>query len=113
MADRSFWERMGRGVGYGWKKAKKVGAQIEERAEFDLKIEDARGRLEKLYAELGRLAAHNFLKDEHASFDPSAPEVAELLRSIREGREELDRLEEEREPEPENVDEESTAQELP
>ena len=57
MAEPSFWEKLGRGVGYGWKKTKELGAQLTDEVEGHLELEKAKSALEKSYRDLGELVS--------------------------------------------------------
>lgn len=100
MEGKSFWERLGRSVGHGWKKAKQLGAQISEGLEAKLELEKAEDSLRELHARLGRAAADALLAQEGATFAADSEELRELLRAIREARELAARLRAEREARP-------------
>ncbi len=100
MEGRSFWERLGRSVGHGWKKAKQFGAQISEGLEAKLELEKAEESLRDLHARLGRAAADSLLAHDGAAFAPDSEELRELLGAIREARELVERLRAEREKSP-------------
>lgn len=94
MAKQSFWERVGRGVGYGWQRAKELGAQLEEQARQG--ADSAEGeKLRELYEKLGRLVAQHALDEGQPSFDPGSPEATEIIEAIRTEQERLEREAEE------------------
>ena len=93
MTERSFWERVGRGLGYGWQKAKEVGARLEDKAEEGLEMRLARDRLQELHEELGRAVAARVIGEEEQPLDLSGPPFVDLIEGIRSEAEEVARLE--------------------
>jgi hypothetical protein len=88
MSKRSFWEKLGRGVGYGLHKAREAGEKAEEKLE--LRVE--REKLKRHHEALGRLVAAAAGSGEPA-VELGAGDIAALLAAIRECEEEIARLE--------------------
>jgi hypothetical protein len=95
MVEASFWERLGRGVGYGWQKTKELGSQLGDQVEGRVELEKARDSLARSYVRLGELAAREVIDCGKDSFASTIPGVPELLETIREQRALVDRLEKE------------------
>lgn len=96
MTEKSFWEKLGRGVAQGWQKTKELGSQLSDQIEGKQALEHAQEALNEHYRALGKLAADELLTAESPSFVPESPQARELLEAIRKLREEVQRLEKER-----------------
>jgi hypothetical protein len=95
MAESSFWEKLGRGVGYWWEKTKELGSQLGDQVEGHAELTQARTSLTKSYTRLGEIIAKEVIdcgKDTSAATIPGVPE---LLETIRAQRAFVDRLEQE------------------
>jgi predicted RNA-binding Zn ribbon-like protein len=96
MTEKSFWEKLGRGVAQGWQKTKELGSQLSDQIEGKQALEHAREALNEQYRALGKLAADELVATENQSFGPESPRARELLQAILKLREEVERLEKER-----------------
>jgi hypothetical protein len=96
MTKRTFWEKLGRGMGRGLKKAVEMGSQISDQVEGKLELEKARETLEAQHAQLGKAIADEALAREGEPFAVASEEIRDLLDAIGKQRETVERLEEER-----------------
>ncbi len=97
MKEPSFWERLGRGVGYGWQKAREIGSQVSDQLEGKFELEKAEADLHAQHSELGSLVADRLLAAPPKAADPEDSETRRLLTAIRAQRELVTRLRAERE----------------
>jgi len=111
MAEPSFWERLGRGVGYGWKKTLELGSQLSDQVEGRLELEKTEEALEESYCQLGELAAAELIDAGKEAFAPVDDKARALLDRIRDERALVERLREEREAEERRRGEEAARQE--
>ena len=88
----SFWESLGRGVAYGWKKAKDVGTELTDRASGQLDLREARDALQLYHRQLGEMAAEAH-RTGNESFDLTPPTARELLQKIDEMRSRIAEIE--------------------
>jgi hypothetical protein len=93
VTESSFWEKLGRGVGFGWQKAKQWGAQVGEGIESSQELEKARRELALAYGKLGEAVARRLLDGAPAALSPDDPEIAGLLAAAAKARSDLDRCE--------------------
>jgi len=95
MAEPSFWEKLGRGVGYGWQKTKELGSELGDQVEGRGELEKAKASLQKSHVRLGELVAKEVIDRGKDTFASTVPGVPELLETIGEQRALVDRLEKE------------------
>lgn len=97
MAESSFWEKLGRGVGYGWQKTKALSSQLDDQVEGRATLTKAKNALASSYLHLGKLVARESIDRAKDTFTSTVPGVPELLETIGEQRALVDRLEKESE----------------
>ena len=95
MAEPSFWEKLGRGVGYGWQKTKELSSELGDQIEGHAELEQAKASLQKSYLRVGELVAKELIDHGKDALASTAPGVPELLETIRKQRTLVDRLEKE------------------
>ena len=100
----SFWEKLGRGVGKGFQKAKEYGSRLSEPTE----IEQKQSELGKLHEKIGELATKRFLDDGDESLMARDEDVRGVIDEIRRLRAENDRLSAEQEPSEKGTEQEQT-----
>jgi hypothetical protein len=97
MARRSFWEKLGRGVGHGIHKAMELGSQVADQVEGKLDLEKAEEALARDHEALGRAVADTLLGGDEAPRSAEDPAVKDLTEKIRAGRALVEKLRAERE----------------
>ena len=95
MVESSFWERLGRGVGYGWQKTKELSSQLGDQVEDHVELTKAKTSLTASYIRLGEFVAKEVIDRGKDTFASTVPGVPELLETIHEQRALVDRLEKE------------------
>jgi hypothetical protein len=85
----SMWERLGRNVGKGLRKAKQIGSRIGEEANSTISRSAIEDDLDGRYRVLGRIVAEQLLEWRRPSIAAEDPAVRPVLEKIREGRERL------------------------
>ncbi|MBN1441513.1 MAG: hypothetical protein JXA90_02340 [Planctomycetes bacterium] len=93
MAQKSFWENLGRGIGEGLRKARDVTERLTDQAEGKLDLRRAQRALENDLRRLGEAVAERAVERGEGSVDLEASPLREMVEAVRAGREEIARLE--------------------